>query len=212
MNRKPVFAFAILFLLLQSPGFGQAKLPKFDHTAFAVKLLTPVSTKGSQEGDTFTCLVIEPAEISGAEVSGKITKLKAPKKGKGNAEISFEFKSVSFKGESRDILAELKDVSNSQGVKSVDEEGHVISKTSKKKSAVAALTGAGLGALLGGIAGGGKGAAIGAAAGGAAGLIIGIKMTASASNIEFFPGSQFSLDVSDAQEDQKGNEMPRPSR
>jgi hypothetical protein len=162
-----------------------------------VKLLTPISTESSADGDTFTALVVEPESLAGGEVSGKISKLKAPEKGKGKgkAEISFEFNTITIAGESRDIGAELVEVANSQGVKGVDEEGHVISTTSNKKRAGSAITGGIIGGVIGYSAAGSKGAAIGAGIGAGAGLVVGIKMTTSASNIEFIPGSQFTLNV-----------------
>jgi hypothetical protein len=205
-----VLAVPVLFLCLQPLSASQDKAPSFDHAQFVVKLLTPISTKGSREGDTFTALVVTPEEYSGAEISGKINKLIKPKKGGGKAEISFQFQSITINGEAWDIQSELKNVSNSQGVKNVDEEGHIISQTSNKKRVAATAVGAGFGALLGGLKGGGKGAAIGAAAGAAAGLIIGIKMTATASDIEFSPGSQFTLDISDLPKDKQNRRMVLP--
>ena len=176
------------------PGLG------LHDNAFVVKLLSPLSTKTAVEGDVFTASVEEPKQFLGAVMEGRITKLKKPEKGvgKGKAEIQFQFETITFNGQTVAVKAELKDVKNSQGQSKVDEEGHVIGVSSNKKRLLSAVLGAGTGALLGAAAGGGRGAAIGAAAGAAAGLVVGLKMTTAASDIEFKPGSLFTLSVSDA--------------
>lgn len=169
------------------------------HSSFVVKLLSPISTKTSNEGDMFTAVVESPSEYQGAVVEGKIMKLKKPKKGvgKGKAEIAFEFDSMTVNGRTGSLTADLKDVTNSKGVKSVDEEGRVIGKTSNMKRVGAAAAGAGLGMLVGALAGGAKGAAVGGAAGLGLGLAVGLRMTTTGSDLEFLPGSHFTLDVSD---------------
>src|SRR5437660_233307 len=95
------------------------------HVTLVAKLLSPISTKTSTQGDVFTALVEEPPEYQGAVLEGKITKLKKPKKGvgKGKAEIAFEFDTVTFNSKNAPVTADLKEVANSKGVKSVDEEG-----------------------------------------------------------------------------------------
>jgi hypothetical protein len=180
----------------QLPQTVQPNLLK--NTKFVVKLLSPISTKTSQQSDTFTTSVEMPPEYTGAVFEGKITKLKKPKKGvgQGKPEIVFHFESITFQGRTTPVTADVTDVSNSKGVQSVDEEGQVIAKTSNKKRAAAAAAGAGLGALVGGLRGGTSGAAIGAAAGAGAGLIIGMTMTTTGSDMEFLPGSRFTLNVS----------------
>jgi hypothetical protein len=177
----------------QQPGAGLKKV------RVVAKLLSPISTKTSNQGDMFTALVEEPPQYQGATLEGKITKLVKPKKGVGKekSSIVFEFDSFTMNGNTSNVAAELKDVANSHGVKSVDEEGRVIGRTSNAKRAAAALGGAGLGALIGGLAGGGRGAAAGSAVGLAAGLAIGLTMTTTGSDIEFMPGSHFTLEVSD---------------
>ncbi len=169
------------------------------HVSFVAKLLSPISTKTSSEGDMFTAIVEEPSQYQGAILEGKITKLKKPKKGtgKGKAEIAFEFDTITFNSKSAPVTVDLKEVQNSQGVKAVDEEGHVIGKTSNKKRALAALAGGALGAGIGALAGGAQGAAKGGAIGLAAGLALGLTMTTAGSDLEFLPGSHFTLDVSD---------------
>lgn len=165
---------------------------------FVVKLLSPISTKTSSEGDMFTALVEQPPDYQGAVFEGKITKLKRPKRGvgKGRAEIAFQFESITFKGNTIPVTADLKEVANSKGVKGVDEEGNAIGKTSNKKRLGSALVSSGIGAVIGGLAGGGRGAATGAAIGAGVGLVIGLTMTTTGSELEFLPGSLFTLEVS----------------
>jgi hypothetical protein len=169
------------------------------HATFVAKLLSPISTKTSNEGDGFTVLVEEPAAYQGAVLEGKISRLNKPKKGvgKGQAEVSFEFNTLTFQSKSGPVTVDLQDVANSQGVKSVDEEGHVIGKTSNRKRGLAALAGGALGAGIGAATGGASGAAKGGVIGAAAGLALALTMTTAASDLDFQPGAHFILDVSD---------------
>ncbi len=191
-----VFAISSVWAQDQNQGFG------LQNTQMVVKLLSPVSTKTAQEGYAFTAVVEQPPEYQGGIVEGRITHLKRPEKGtgKGKAEIQFQFETLTFKNRTEHIRADLKDVMNSQGKRKVDEEGNVIGVTSNKKRALFAALGAAAGAATGAAVGGGRGAVVGAAAGGAAGLILGLKMTTAASDIEFKPGSLFTLMVSDIQQ------------
>ena len=175
------------------PGFG------LNGATFVVNLLSPLSTRTANQGDTFTAVVEVPSQFQGGVVEGQITKLKRPKKGvgKGKAEVQFHFNTLTFNNQIAPIAANLVEAENSQGVKNIDEEGHTIGVTSNRKRAVATLLGAGIGAGIGAAAGGAQGAAIGAAAGGGAGLVIGLTMTATGSDVEFRPGSRFTLTVSD---------------
>jgi hypothetical protein len=167
---------------------------------FVVKLLSPLSTKTSRQGDAFSALVNSPPQFQGGILEGRITTLNKAQKGMGKdkAEILFEFDSLTFSGQTGPVAAELHDVSNSKGVKDVDEEGRIIGKSSNKKRILSTALGAGGGAIIGGLTGGAAGAAIGGAAGAAAGLAIGLKMTTAASDIELQPGSMFTLTISDA--------------
>lgn len=129
-----------------------------------------------------------------------MTKVKRPEKGvgKGQAELHFQFESLTLGNRTEKIAADLREIENSQGVKGVDDEGHVIGKTSNKKRIGSMAGGAALGALIGGLKGGAAGAAIGAAAGAAAGLVVGLSLTTTGSQIELQPGSLLTLTVSDA--------------
>ncbi len=161
-----------------------------------VRLLSPISTKTSQKGDRFSAQVITPEQYKDAALEGRINSVTRAQ-GRDKAGISFAFETMTISGPPSLIQADLKDVTNSKGVKSVDEEGRAIGKSSQKKTAGSVAGGAAAGALIGGLMGGARGAAIGAGGGAAAGLIFAIKFTTSGSDMEFAPGSQLLLDVSD---------------
>jgi len=193
-----LFAIAVS---VQAPAQAQVQPLGLKHATFVVRLTAPISTKTSNPGDTFAALVEAPSQYQGAVFTGRITKLTRPKKGvgkgKGKAQIAFQFESITANGNTFPVIADVKEVANSKGVKAVDEEGQLIGKTSNKKRIGAAAAGAGLGVLIGALGGGAQGAAIGGAAGLGAGLAIGLKMTTTGSQLEFLPGSHFTLDVSD---------------
>jgi hypothetical protein len=126
-----------------------------------VRLAQPLSSKESQEGQSFSGSVAEPVEADGqtviqrgAAVHGTVVAAKAMGHFKGGALLQLRLNSVTIKGERRTVETSLW----SQALKGKG-----------KRSAVAIGGGAGLGAALGGIFGGGKGAAIGAVAGAGAG-------------------------------------------
>jgi hypothetical protein len=189
----------LLFVVANAPAPAQVQPLGLEHAAFIVKLTAPISTNTSNPGDTFAALVESPSEYQGAVFVGRITKLKKPKKGvgKGKAEIAFQFEALTVNGNTYPVIADLTDVTNSKGVKAVDEEGQVVGKTSNKKRVGVAAVGAGIGALIGAAAGGAKGAAAGGAVGLGAGIAIGLRMTTTGSQLEFLPGSHFTLEVSD---------------
>ena len=166
------------------------------NTEMVVRLMSPISTKTSRAGEKFTAQVITPQLFAGAFVEGQIASIKTAKN-REKAEVSFQFETLTIQNVAHPIEADLKQVANSQGVKDVDDEGHAIGKSSKKKALESALIGSAIGGILGGATGGAKGAAIGAGAGAGAGLLFAIKFTTSGSQIEFAPGSTLTLDVSD---------------
>lgn len=197
--RRLLFLMLLLVVVVNVPARAQVQPLGLKDATFVVKLTSPISTRTSSPGDTFAALVESPSEYQGAVFVGRITKLKKPRKGvgKGKAEIAFRFEALTARGNTYPVMADLRDVTNSKGVRSVDEEGQVIGKTSNKKRFGAAAAGAGLGVLIGALAGGAQGAAAGGAAGLAAGIAIGLRMTTTGSQLEFLPGSHFTLDVSD---------------
>ena len=183
---------ALLFLVITA-GFGQAQSPSI----VMARLTAPISTKTSAVNDRLSAIIDEPEQYRGGVIEGRITGLTAPQRGmgKGKPDITFQFDSLTLNGSTAPISAELRDFANSKGVSHVDEEGRVVGQTSNKKRALWTGLGAGAGAAIGGAAGGGKGAATGAGIGGAAALALSLKMTTTGSNIEFFPGSLMTLQV-----------------
>lgn len=197
MKTKRICLLAAMCLLAAAarPAMAGDKVGK--DKAFVVNLTSPISTKDSKPGDTFTAVVTEPAEFQGSVVEGHIRKvepaqnMEAPK-----AHISFAFETLTLSDNTTyKIKADLKDVTNSKGVAKVDEEGQVISKGNAGKRLGGAFGGAGLGSFAGGMLGGGVGSLVGGAVGGAVGYALTLDMSASSHNIEFYPGTQFTLQV-----------------
>jgi hypothetical protein len=190
-NRLLLFAMASGLTLVANPAFAGDKIK---NQTFVVNLTSPISTKDSKPGDTFTARVIQPSDFDGAVVEGHIRKvepaqnMEAPK-----AHIDFAFETLTVGDTTYKIQADLQDVVNSKGMAKVDEEGQVVSKGNGAKRAMMGLGGAGIGAMAGGMIGGGMGSLIGGAAGGALGYVVALDMTASSHNIEFNPGTHFTL-------------------
>ena len=163
---------------------------------FVVNLTSPISTKDSKAGDTFTAQVLEPAEFQGSIVEGHVRKVEPAQNGEApKSHINFAFETLTVGDTTYKVQADLQDVVNSKGVAKVDEEGQVIAKGNAGKRAMAGIGGAGLGAFAGGMLGGSMGSLVGGAIGGAAGYIISLDVTASSHNIEFYPGTHFTLQV-----------------
>jgi hypothetical protein len=131
-------------------------------TALTVKLGQSLSSKTSQEGQTFTATMAQPVTVggkraipAGSAVSGTVVSAKAKGKFKGEGELSLTLTSVAIGGRTYDIQT-------SPFSSTVKGKG--------KRTAVTTGGGAAGGALIGGLAGGGKGAGIGALIGAGAGL------------------------------------------
>jgi hypothetical protein len=190
--------------LIVQPAFGGEKSIK--NQAFMVNLTSSISTKDSKAGDIFTAVVLQPAEFQGSVIEGHIQKvepaqnMQAPK-----ARIAFEFDTLTVDDVTYKIQADLQEVVNSKGVSKVDEEGQVIAKSNTGARVKKSLFGAGLGSAIGGAMGGGMGSLIGAAAGAALTYAVVYDMTASSQNIEFFPGTNFSLVVNSKGVDNKAD-------
>jgi hypothetical protein len=173
---------------------------------FTATLLSPISTANSQKGDQFTAKVISPDEYQGAILTGVITELRQAHRGllggHKNAEIGFQFETLTFRGRSYPISAQVTQVTNVQGEKGVDDEGHVIGmKSSWRNAALSGGVGAGLGALIGHLSR--KGAGKGALIGGGAGAVVGMTVMSKAPDVEFSPGSTFTLKVTNRQRGSK---------
>jgi hypothetical protein len=175
-------------------GSDQASIPTIKDESFMVKVLTPLSASKNKKGDKFTLQVTEPASYEGALMEAEVVKAKASGKVSGKSELLFSFTTLTLKdGSTLPIVADLKEVANSKGTANVDEEGHVIGKSSAKKDVARTAILGGIGAAIGGIAGGAGGAAKGAAIGVAVGLTI--SFSTRGPDIKFEPGSQFRLVV-----------------
>ena len=179
---------------IAQPAFAGEKSIK--NQKFVVNLTSPISTKDSKPGDTFTAQVLEPAEYEHGVIEGHIRKVEpaqnmtAPK-----SRITFDFETLTVGDTTHKLQADLQDVVNSKGVAKVDEEGQVIAKGNAVKKALFGAGGGGIGSIAGGMLGGGVGSMIGGAVGGAAGYVVSLDVTASSQNIEFYPGTHFTLQV-----------------
>ena len=130
-------------------------------TALTVRLGETLSSKTSQDGQSFTGTLVNPVESGGATVipagspvSGTVVSAKSAGRFKGESLLTLRLDTITVKGTQRTIQTST--VSSGQ-------------KGKGKRTATMIGGGAGAGALIGGIAGGGKGAAIGALVGGGAG-------------------------------------------
>lgn len=126
-----------------------------------VRLGSPIGSKVSQPGDTFTGTIAKDVMVGdvvaiprGAQVSGTVVDAKPLGRFKGGAVLEVRLDSINVNGADLRVHA---------AAKTFTEKGK------GKRTAVLAGGGAVLGGLIGGLAGGGKGAAIGLAAGGGAG-------------------------------------------
>ncbi len=153
------------------------------------RLLNPISTSTSSEGDQFQAKV-ENGPYRGQILTGSIKKLS---KGKKNAELELEF--TKLNGKPIPMKLDLASISNSQGVKGVDDENNRIEgQSSKKKIAIITAIGAGVGAGFGKLIGkSGKATAIGAGGGAGVAYLLSVKVISHAKDIELNPGSQLTL-------------------
>lgn len=153
-------------------GDGNAIVLIPTNTELIVELQDDLSTERNREGDRFTARVVSPAEIAGAIVEGRVTKVTKPGRIKRRSEMSLSFDRILL-NESRwsNFNAMLTEVMPVKGdnVRRVDTEGTAVGKSSLKDDGikVGGATGAGLvtGAIIGGPVGAGVGAAVGAAFG-----------------------------------------------
>jgi len=141
-------------------------------TEIIVELNEDLSTNRSREGDKFTAKVVSPAELSGATVEGRISKIQQPVRLKRRSEMLLAFDRIVLT-ETRwsnfsAILTEVLPVKG-DNVKRIDGEGTAVGKGSFKEDGIkvgaATGTGAGIGALTGGPVGAAVGAGVGAAFG-----------------------------------------------
>jgi hypothetical protein len=186
-------------LMAQQSPVSSPPLCGLKNVEIQVKLLSPLNSATASQGDAFTTVVQSPEQFTGGTIEGVVKSVTKAAKGfgKGKPSMEFEFTNLSINGRVCRINGELEEVTNSKGVAKVDEEGKAVGHTSNKKRIGSTIGGAGIGALAGAAAGGGLGAIIGAAAGGTAGFLVSSKVTAVGTDIQFLPGSVFTLKVSD---------------
>ncbi len=139
-----------------------------------IELLTPLSTEASQQGDRFQARVMDPRELDGSIIEGRVIRVKRAGKLKGSAELQLAFETIRTPdNRTSSMSAQVIEVVNAgqrdDEAGTVDEEGGVKGKDSTKDTVAKVGASTGIGALIGAIIGGGKGAAIGAAVGGSVG-------------------------------------------
>ena len=184
----------VLALWVGLPTFGAQRDARSED--FEVRTLSPLSASGNKKGDKFTVEVLAPERFQKALIEGEVVTSKASGKIKGRSELLFRFSKLLLTDGKEVPLqkVELREIRNSQGVASVDEEGRALAKPSKREI-LWALIFAGAGAAIGGAAGGQQGAVAGAAMGLAAALAV--AFSTRGEDIRLEPGSVFVLGVTE---------------
>lgn len=138
-----------------------------------VELENGLSSDASQQGDRFQARVIEPRELDGAMIEGRVIRVRRPGKVSGAAELQLAFETIRMPDNRTASLSahviEVINTGRSDEIGEVDNEGGVRGKSTTKDDVSKVGASTGIGAIIGAIAGGGKGAAIGAAIGGSIG-------------------------------------------
>jgi len=170
---------AALLLILAAPpatrAAGESILP--EGTLISLQLNDHLSTKGNNEGDAFTAVVIAPVSFGdrivipkGSSVTGSISRIMRPGRFKGKAVMNLLFQSIQIPGRGQlPIVATLVRV-DPEGNAGVRYEGSVVGESSGGRDVGRIVTPGLAGAGAGTLAGGGKGAGIGAGVGSAMGL------------------------------------------
>ena len=142
-------------------------------TELIVELQEELTTERNREGDRFTAKIVSPAEISGAIIEGRVSKIIKPGRLKRRSEMLLSFDRVIL-NETRwsNFNAVLSEVLPSKGdnVKKVDNEGVAVGNRSFKEDGIKVGAATGTGIVVGAIAGGPVGAAVGAGVGAAFGV------------------------------------------
>lgn len=142
-------------------------------TELMLELQNDLSTERSREGDKFTAKIVSPAEIAGAIVEGRISKVTKPGRLKRRSELSLSFDRIILTdtrwSNFSAILTEVMPVKG-DNVKRVDAEGTAIGKSSFKDDGIKVGAATGTGLVIGAVAGGPVGAAVGAGVGAAFGV------------------------------------------
>lgn len=142
-------------------------------TELMLEMQTDISTERSREGDKFTATIVSPAEIAGATVEGRISKVTKPGRLKRRSELSLSFDRIVLTDNRWSnfsaIMTEVMPVKG-DNVKRVDAEGTAIGKSSFKDDGIKVGAATGTGLVIGAVAGGPVGAAVGAGIGAAFGV------------------------------------------
>jgi hypothetical protein len=190
----------VLVGALSAPWARAENIRVAEGTKIVFTLNNNLSTKTSEEGDTFSGVVNRSVRVGdrivipeGSLVRGTVNHVKRPGRVKGRAELGLRFDEIELPdGTQIPLAASLTEVDERDKEK-VTEEGQVEGEGSKKRDAATIGAGAGIGAVIGAIAGGGKGAAIGAGAGAAAGT--GVVLATRGKDAELKRGSELAIQL-----------------
>jgi len=141
-------------------------------TEIILELDEAMDTERNREGDKFTAKVVSPVELAGARIEGHVDKVTKPGRIKRRSEMLLSFDRLVI-NERRwtnfdAILTEVLPVKG-DNVKTVDDEGTAIGKSSIKSDSLKIGTATGAGAGIG-LFGGPVGMAVGAGVGAAFGV------------------------------------------
>ncbi|HEX8287690.1 MAG TPA: hypothetical protein VF556_06845 [Pyrinomonadaceae bacterium] len=143
------------------------------NTELILELNDRLSTERNMEGDKFQARIISPAEISGAIVEGRISKIRRPGRIKRRSEMLLSFDRIVLNDKRwsnfNAVLTEVLPVKG-DNVKVVDTEGTAIGRRDVKDDSITVGAATGTGLVVGAIAGGPVGAAVGAGVGAAFGV------------------------------------------
>ena len=183
----------------QNTGGGTGNINDYviaNNTKVTARLVTPISTKVSQNGDRFQMEVTAPSQYNGAVIEGRVAKAERSGRVSGRANVSLEFDTIRLRsGQTYKFSGIVDDVTSASGEKvTVNNEGTVRDNNQTTKTVTRAGIGAALGAIIGAIAGGGSGAAIGAGVGAGAG--VGSVILQGRDDVELGEGTTFSITAS----------------
>jgi len=159
-------------------------------TRLIATLDTPLSMRGSRNGEPFTMTVRSAGEFEGARIDGVISRVDAYRGNSNNQDIRVDFQTMRLRGRSSDFDAYLNTIRLSDGtLLRVTEDGDTREVNRRDTTIQNGAIGAAIGAIIGSIAGGGKGAAVGALVGGTGGVII----SQGHEQLDLRPGSEVTL-------------------
>lgn len=142
-------------------------------TELVVELLSDVNTNFNKEGDRFQARVVSPAEVSGAIIEGRVSRIQKPGRVKRRSELQLSFDQIRISDNRwsnfNALLAEVLPLKG-DNIRRVDVEGTVEGKSSLKGDMVKVGAAAGTGVVIGAIAGGPVGAVVGGGVGTAFGV------------------------------------------